>query len=173
MRPRILHPFFVEVRMLDAVATRAATEQSPDVPEITSGYDDDFKEVVVITTSKGRRESERKEQDPLIIPSQIESPTFEALQQMSAGNVPDYKMVLIWARKDLECLSLIVPETGELLIRVNDRVEAIYDRCMNLIQRIRTPPGLFVTEVRPTWGIAGHRDLFLITLDDREQGVRQ
>ncbi len=157
--------------MLDAVATRNETEQSTDVPALVSGFDDDFKEVVVF--SSPQRTSGRLEQEPILIPSQIESPTFEALQQMSAGNLPDYKMTLVWARKDLEELDLIVPETGECLVRVNDRLVALYDKCMNLIQEIRTPPGLYVTEVRPTWGIAGHRDLFLITLDDREQGVRQ
>jgi hypothetical protein len=172
MRPRILHPFYVEVAMLDAVATREETEQSDDVPELVSGFDDDFKEVIVFSSPAGRT-SGRLEQVPLFIPSQIESPSFEALQQMSAGNMPDYKFTLVWARKDLECLNLIVPETGECLVRVNDRVVSIRDKCLHVIQTIRTPPGLYVTEVRPTWGIAGHRDLFLVTLDDREQGVRQ
>ena len=157
--------------MLDAVATRAATEQSADTPEIVSGYDDDFKEIVVV--SAPTRTSERQEQDSIFVPSQIESPSLEMLEQMAAGNVPDSKMMLVWARKDLEELHLIVPETGECLVRVNDRLVSIRDKCMNLIQAIRSPPGLYVTEVRPTWGIAGHRDLFVVTLDDREQGVRQ
>jgi len=155
--------------MLDAVATRAVTEQSPDAPEVTGGYDDDFKEIVVV--SNPTRTTQRKEQEPLFIPSQIEAPTFEALMQMSAGNVPEFKLSLVWARKDLEAMSLIVPETGECLVRVNDRVVSIRDKCMNLIQTIRTLPGLYVTEVKPTWGLAGHRDLFIVALDDREQGV--
>lgn len=155
--------------MLDAVGTRNATEQSTDAPEITSGYDDDFREIVVV--SAPLRTSERHEQPPILIPSQVEAPTWEMLLQMSAGNVPDTKLTLVWAYKDLLALHLIVEETGECLVRVNDRVEAIYDSCRNLIQRIRTPPGLYVTEVRPTWGLAAHRDLFLVTLDDREQSV--
>jgi len=157
--------------MLDAVATRAALEQSTDVPEITSGYDDDFKEIVVV--SNPTRTTERQEQDPILIPSQIEDPTFRALMQMSAGNIPDTKLELVWARKDLECLSLIVPETGVPLIRVNDRVASIRDRCGSPIMRIFTPPGLYVTDVRPTWGIAQRGDLFIVTLDDREQGVQR
>ncbi len=86
--------------MLDAVATRAETEQSPDVPQLVSGFDDDFKEVVVFTNPT--RTSGRLEQDPILIPSQVESPTFEMLEQMSAGNLPDFKITLVWARKDLE-----------------------------------------------------------------------
>lgn len=162
----------VEVRMLDAIATRAATEQSADVPEITSGFDDDFKEIVVVTVN-GKRKLERKESPSFFVPSQIESPTFEALVQMSAGNIPNTEMTLVWARKDVESLGLIVPDTGECLVRVNDRIVSIRDRCGHLVQKIREPQGLFVTQVRPTWGLAGQRDLFLISLADREQGVHQ
>lgn len=152
--------------MLDAVATRAQT----DGPAITSGYDDDFREIVVVSTPN--RISERQEQDSIFIPSQVEDPVFDQLQQFSAGNLVDFKMTLVWARKDLECAGLLVPDTGECLVRSSDRLVSIRDKCMNVVHAIRTPPGLYVVEVRPLFGLAQRKDLYLVTLDDREQGVR-
>jgi hypothetical protein len=167
MNPRLIGPaYYLEIAMLDAVATRELSE-----PSIASGFDDDFREIVVF--SAPQRESAKQERPPLFIPSQIESPTLEMLMQMGAGNTPDSKVTLVWARKDLVARDLIVPETGETLIRVNDRVVAIRDKCMNLIRKIRTPPGLYITEIRPTWGMAALGDLFVVTLEDRQQGVQQ
>lgn len=159
MIPRILFPFQVEVAQLDAVATR-------DI----GGYDDDFKEVRVV--SDPARTSEQQEQRSVFVPSQIEAPTWEALEQMAAGNVPQSKLTLVWSYRALLQLELVVPETGELKIRVNDRIISIRDKCLNLIQLIWTPPGLFITQVRPVFGMGQHRDLFLVSLDDREQGAR-
>lgn len=149
--------------MLDAVATAAATGGGL----VSSGFDEDFKEIVVLSTPK--RTDERQEQESIFIPSQIESDSYEMLVQMSAGNMPDTKAQLVWARKDLVELGLIVPETGECLVRVNDRVVSIRDNCKNVLLSVRTPPGLYVTEVRPTWGLSSVGDLFIVTLDDREQ----
>lgn len=156
--------------MLDAVAIRAVTNSTGSTP-IESGYDDVFKDIVVLSTPK--RTEQRKEQESIFIPSQIENPSYEALTQMSAGNIPDSKITLAWAVKDIAAMDLIVPETGECLVRVNDRVVSISDNCKNVLLKVRTPPGLFVTEIRRTWGMASMGDLFLVTLDDREQSIRQ
>jgi hypothetical protein len=159
VRPRLHFAFLLEVAQLDAVATRADGD-----------YDDVLKEVRV-TTEAGVRTPGRQEQPTVLIPSQIELPTLEALVQMSAGNMPDMKLTAVWAMKDLERLGLVVPETGELLVRVADRIVSVRenDECKRVIQVVRTPPGLYVTNVQPVFGMAATRDLFLVTLDDREQ----
>jgi hypothetical protein len=166
MRPRIHHAFMAEIRMLDAVATRAETGPA----QLQSGFDDEFQEIVVVSTPAGRRHTERREQPPVFVPSQVEDPTFDVLRQLATGAQLDTKLTLVWAAKDLVRLGLIVPETGEPLIRQNDRLVSIRDRHLNVVQEIRTPPGLYVTEVRPLWGIAQRRDLWLVNLQDRAQG---
>lgn len=155
--------------MLDAVQIGEVTSNSGNV-DIESGYDPVFKEIVVLSTPE--RTDERKEQEPVLIPSQIENPSWEALAQMSAGNMPDSEITIVWAVKDLEAMDLIVKETGECLVRVNDRVASIRDKCQKILLSIRTPPGLYVTQIRRTWGMAGAGDLFLVTLNDRQQTVQ-
>lgn len=164
MRARTLRPVWAEIAMLDAVATRAATK----APTITKGFDDDFKEVVVVTTN-GARIVERKEQDSIFIPSQVEVDAFEALQMMTTGNSPNTTIRIVWAFRNLEEMGLIDPETGDCLVRVNDRLVSFCDDCRNRFAVVRTPPGLYVTQLQPTFGISNTRDLLIVTLEDREQ----
>jgi hypothetical protein len=166
VKPRLHHPFYAEIAMLDAVATRA--ERGP--ANIQSGFDDDFREIVVVSTLSGTDLSEKLEQPPLFIPSQIENPVFDLLQQMNTGAQLDTKLVLVWTHKDLVALDLITP-TGEPLVRANDRLVSIRDKNFRVVEIIRTPPGLYVTEVRPLFGLAQRRDLFLVSFEDRKQGA--
>lgn len=167
MRPRIHHAFFAEVAQIDAVRTRA--EHGP--AQIQSGFDDDFDEIVVVSQPSGTRQSDRLEKAAVFIPSQVEDPTFDVLRQLAAGGQLDTKLSLVWAMKDLEALGLLARGTGEPLIRSGDRLVSLRDRTMRIVQTIRTPPGLYVTEVRPAWGIAQHRDLFVVSFQDRTQGT--
>lgn len=150
--------------MLDAVATRAETGTG-----FSAGFDDDFQEIVVVSTPQGRK-TDRDELASVFIPSQIEDPTFDVLRQLAGGAQLDTKLTVVWAMKDLLALGLVVPETGEPRVRQNDRLVSIRDKHMNLVQAIRTPPGLYVLEVRPTWGVAQARDLFVVSFQDRQQG---
>jgi len=152
--------------MLDAVATRAETGPS----SLQSGFDDDFQEIIVVSSATGQRQNDRLEQPSIFIPSQVEDPVFDVLRQMATGGQLDTKLTLVWACKDLEALGLLVPDTGEPLVRQSDRLVSIRDRCMNVIQTVRTPPGLYVQEVRPLWGVAQRRDLWVVSFKDRTQG---
>jgi hypothetical protein len=40
--------------------------------------------------------------------------------------------------------------SGDALVRPGDRLAALYDKAGALVQAVRTPPGLYVTEARPT-----------------------
>lgn len=164
MTPRILFPFWVEVAQLDAVATQNV-----------QGYDTTFEEVRVLSTPA--RTSQRQEKPSVFIPSQIMAPSWEALQQMNAGNIPLSVITLVWSERTLRRLGFIVPDwveapavAGECLIRVNDRVVSIRDKCKKVVQAIRTPPGLYITEMRPIFGVAQQRDFFYVSLGDRQQG---
>ena len=67
--------------------------------------------------------------------------------------------------------------SGDALIRPGDRLAAIRDLCGDLVQEVRTPPGLFVTESRPIgFGLnmaRPRRNLLLVTFEDRRQGARR
>lgn len=167
------NPFLVEIAQLDAIET----DKDPDgAGLLTSGFDDDFKETIpydqpnadgsVVTRTTTRKEN------TICAPAQISSKTFEALQQLRSGNSPDAAVELTFLTTDLASLDLIDPATGLAKIKVNDRLVAIRD-CdgATLIQRIPDPPGLFVTHVRPS-GFLGHRNnLFIVTFEDRAQGI--
>lgn len=171
MRGRLIFPFLAEIARLDTAATASHDPAGPQ----ESGYDPDFKETVLEDTdSDGLGTDVRKEMEPVRIPAQVEVQAFEALQESFSGNMPDADITLVFHFDDLERLGLVDPSTGEPLIRPNDRLVAIFDKQGSLVQEVRTPPGLYATEVKPTgFGLGHARNLLLVSFNDREQGARR
>jgi hypothetical protein len=170
MRGRLINPFLAELAQLDTVAT--ATDPDGAGP-LVSGYDPDFKETLVFGSPSGDRVDARREKPAIRVPCQVEVGAFEALQQFAAGNSPNSRIVLVFHFRDLERMGLVDSATGEALLRINDRLVAIYTMRGALVQAIRTPPGLYVTEVQPqSFGLGLSRNLLLVTLDEREVAVR-
>lgn len=170
MRGRLINPFLAELAQLDTVASAA----DPDgAGPALSGYDPDFKETVVLAGPGGERVDARKEKPPIRVPCQVEIGVFEALQQLAAGNSPNSRVVLVFHFRDLEQMGLVDATTGEALLRTNDRLVAIHTMRGELVQAIRTPPGLYATEVQPqSFGLGLSRNLLLVTFDEREIAVR-
>jgi hypothetical protein len=170
MRGRLINPFLAELARLDTVATAA----DPDgAGPLTSGYDPDFKETVIVPATGERGADVRKEMEPIRIPCQVEVGVFAALQQLASGNSPDSKVTLVFHFRDLERMGLVDASTSDALLRVNDRLAAIYDLAGRLVQAIRTPPGLYATEVQPqSFGLGLCRNLLLVTFEERELGPR-
>lgn len=167
------NPFLVEIAQLDVLET----DKDPDgAGLLTSGFDDDFKETIpydqpnaagtVVTRTTTRKEN------TICAPAQVSSKTFEALQQLRSGNSPDSVIELTFLASDLAQLDLLDSETGLAKIKINDRLVAIRD-CQGetLIQRIPDPPGLFVTHVRPSGFLGQSHNLFVVTFEDRAQGI--
>lgn len=169
MRGRLINAFLAELARIDTVATAA----DPDgAGTLTSGYDSDFKETVVIDDGAARRDA-RREMPPIRIPCQVEVGVFEALQQLAAGASPNSLVTLVFHFRDLERLGLVDPASSDALLRVNDRLVAIHDQAGRLVQAVRTPPGLYATEVQPqSFGLGRARNLLLVTFQERELGVR-
>jgi hypothetical protein len=64
--------------------------------------------------------------------------------------------VLVFHFRDLERLGPVEPNTGDALLRIGDRLVAIRDRRTgDLVQAVRTPPGLYLTEPQPEFGLGG------------------
>jgi len=171
MRGRLIFPFLAELFRLDTAGTSGTDPDGPG--PLTSGYDPDFKEPVgVDTNDDGIAERARTEHPPVRVPCQVEPKTFEELRMFAAGNSPRSRIELVFHYRDLERLALVDLPTGEALVRPGDRLGALYDKAGALVQTVRTPPGLYVTEARPI-GFGLHRprpsrNLLLVAFEDRQ-----
>jgi hypothetical protein len=162
VRGRLILPFSASIARLDG----AGTLTDP-------GYDSDFKETVLLPAGAGGIADGRRELPPVRLPCQVEVGAFEAMQQTAGGDSPASRIILVFHFRDLEARGLVNPTTGAALLKVNDRLVAVHDRKGRLVQSIRTPPGLYATQVQPdSFGLGSARNLLLVTFEDREVSVR-
>lgn len=172
-RGRLIFPFNAQIYRLDI----AATSQDPDgAGPLESGYDVDFRETVIVPeTGKQLGTDARQEMAPIMIECQVEPDTIGAMQQLFSGNVPTSDIALVFHFAQLESMSLVDAE-GDALLKVGDRLGGIYSLAGEKVMGVPTPPGLYMTEVRPIgFGLnfsSPQRNLLLVKFDDREQGVR-
>lgn len=167
MRGRLIQRFKAEIARLD-------TKETSD----DGGYDEDFREVVATdaVTKNGIGTLERREHTAVLIPCQIGSRVWEALRMNEQGNAPRSDLTLYFHFADLERLSLVSATTGESLLHIGDRLVSIRDYSSEaVIQSIRTPPGLYVTEANPSgWGLnmsKPQRNILRVTFQPRSAVV--
>ena len=167
MRGRLIFAFLAELHRLDTLATATTPP----------GYDDDFKEPALLDTGDGLGTRVRREHPPVLLPCQVESDAFEALQSFAAGNSPRSHARLVFHFSHLERAGLVDAATGHAMVHVGDRLGAIFDTAGELVQQVRTPPGLYVTEARPIgYGLfmpRPRRNLLLVSFDDREVAAQR
>ncbi|MCP4680461.1 MAG: hypothetical protein GY854_34250 [Deltaproteobacteria bacterium] len=176
MRGRLIFAFLAELYRLDTLAT--ATEDPDGTGPLEGGYDPDFKESVLVDLDDdGIGERVRLEYPPVRIPCQVEPDTFDQLRMFASGNAPRSNIDLVFHFKNLEQMGLVDPDTGDALIRPGDRLAGIYDKIEALVQAVRTPPGLYVSEARPIgFGLnmaRSRRNLLLVSFSDRQQAARR
>lgn len=168
-----------EIARLDTAATAA----DPDgAGELTSGYDFDFREprkvpsLAVVPIDPGSTDA-RVESTIIQIRVQVEPGFHEGLNQLFAGESPDSKIQLVAHFKDLEAASLVDLVNGEPAVRKNDRLVSIKRLNGDLVRTMRSPPGLYITEVTDIGhglgiGSSGsYRNLLLLTLEERVQAA--
>ena len=170
MRGRLIFPFLAELCRLD---TRGTAQGEPDgTGSLGAGYDPDFKESVLVDRNDdGVGERVRREYPAIRLPCQVEPEVFDALRLLASGNAPRSRLELVFHFADLERVGLVDPTSGDALLRPGDRLIALCDLAGVLVQAIRTPPGLYVTEARPLgFGLNmanPQRNLLLVTFGDR------
>lgn len=170
MRGHLIFTFVAELHRLD---TRAMASVDPDgAGPLLGGFDPDFQEPVLIDADDdGVAEPFRREHPPIRVPCQVEPEALEAVRMTLAGNAPRSSLDLVFHFRDLERLGLVDAATGTTLIRPNDRLGALYTRDGLLVETVRTPPGLYVTEARPSgYGLdrrRPRRNLLIVSLQDR------
>jgi len=167
MRGRLLFPCYAEICRFDAAATRS-TDPDGTGPR-TSGFDDDFKEPVLVDKDgDGLSDFERAEMPAVVVPCQVEPIANSALQMTDAGDVSSTVIDLVFHFVALERLGLVDAVTGEAGIRKGDRLAALRDGKGNAVQSFPNPPGLFAIESRPLgFGLGGQRNLLYVKFRDR------
>lgn len=163
MRGRLIFAFLAELHRLGSAAVAGAG--------LAGGYDPDFKEPMLRDIDgDGLPEPYRLELPPVLVPCQVETEALEALRMTSSGDTPRSSLDLVFHFRDLERLKLVDPGSGAALIRPGDRLGALKTLAGELVQAIRTPPGLYVTEARPSgFGLRrGHssRNLLVVSFQD-------
>lgn len=171
-RGRLIFPFKAEVVRFSQDGTAA----DPDgAGPLTSGYDDVFREPVLLPTVDRVGVVHRVELAPIMIPCQVEDRAWESLRAQRGGDSPRVELTIVFHFRDLERLSLVDVTTGDALIRKGDRLASIRDfRTEALVQAVRTPPGLYVQEAQPrSYGLSGlSRNLLTVVFEDREVSTR-
>ena len=163
MRGRLINPFVAEIAQLNTAATEGA-----------SGYDADFKETAMVPDAGWRGHDARREKSAIRVPCQVEVQTFGELQELLTGMSPRSHLVLVFHFQDLEAMGLVEPTTGDATLRVNDRLVSLRDyHTGEVVQAVRTPPGLYITEVQPqSFGLGLRRNLLLATFNERALGPK-
>lgn len=168
MRGRLIRPFLVEIARLDTVATAG----DPDgAGALTSGYDEIFREPVLVPDSTGLGTTARKELPLVRIRAQIETGTFQDLQPAQNGNESYSKFNLVLHLQELEAAGYVDAATGMVLFKPGDRIHAIYSLLGALVQTFPNPPGLYVSEALPaSYGLGTSRNLVILKCASRKQG---
>lgn len=165
MRGRLINPFLATIAQLDT----AATALDPDIDgPLTGGYDRHFREPVTVRDDSERgRAVVRTEKPDVTFTVQIEPELIDQLQMMQSGQSPQQRLQLVAHFSSLEEAELI-DENGEAVLRKGDRLVALSDLDGNLIMRVLTPPGLYLTDIRNMgWGIGRQRNLLYLGFEQR------
>jgi hypothetical protein len=171
MATRLIFPVLAELHRLDRTAMAADPDGSGPV---ASGLDPDFNEPVVhdVVSDRGRREL-----PPVRVQCQVEPDRDEQTFMTPAGNAPLSRIALVLHARDLDGRGMLDRGTGRPHLAVGDRLSGLFDLTGAVLHVVRTPPGLYLTEVRPIGFGLRHsrptRNLFLATFEDRPQASRR
>ena len=162
MRGRLIYCLIAELYRLDGEDMLTGSPPA---------YDPDFDEPTRVAPGA----PVRRELPPVRLPCQIEPGDDQALVLGAAGDVPRSRLGVVFHLRDLERADLIDAATGRPLIRVGDRLGALYDRLGALVETFAA--GLFVVEATPlSYGLGLRRpraNLLLCSCLDRPQGLRR
>jgi hypothetical protein len=168
----LIFPMQVEIARLD---TAAVAEDPAGTGPPGLGYDDEFREPVRVPPAdpeSSERAPVRRIETLVRLNAQIEDESFEVLQMFPTGRSPRALLRVVLHMAELESAGLLDDDRLPLL-RVNDRLEAVYYSDGSLAQRFPDPPGLYCTEAQPrSFGLGGERSLFLMTFEARERAVQ-
>lgn len=176
MRGRLINPFLAEIARLDTSATATT---ATDGGGFASGYDSTFREPRAVKVggrggAGAERRDSRRELAPIRIRTQVEPDLLDQLRQFSSGNSPRVAVALLFHCADLEGAGLIDSVDGSPLIRVNDRLVALWRvDGVSLVQRFDRVPA-YATRVESRGvGLGGYRNLVMALFEERAKAQEQ
>lgn len=173
MRGRLINPFLVDIAQLDTAATAADPDGGG---ELTSGYDDDFNEVVKVpSATKEGGASARQETAIVQLMCQVENDLTAQQAQLLSGDAGEFLFRLVFHFEELEDAGMVDPN-GRATVRVNDRIVALRDCDSGELIRefLVEEGGAYITHALDrSYGLSGgKRNLLVCTVQEREQGLR-
>lgn len=171
-RGRLIFPFIVELGLLDTVAMAA----DPDgAGPLQSGYDDEFREPIVVAPGSGSTPGQmlRKETTHRFL-AQVEDNTEALMEVMASGNSPTNMLGLVFHYSDLESIGAVELASGKPIIKApGARLISIRDpRTGTLIERYDDAPGFWATQSKSMgFGLGLRRNLLLVVFEERAVSV--
>lgn len=171
-RGRLIFPFSVQLGLLDTDGTRA----DPDgAGALQSGYDDDFREPVVVPPSSGSvRGTVRRVEVVRTFMAQVEDDSDEVLQMAASGNNPTNTLGLVFHFADLEAAGAVESGTGVAIIKAPGArlIQINNPRTGALIQRYDIVPGYWATQAkRMGFGLGPQSNLLFVLFQERDVSV--
>lgn len=175
MRGRLIFPMLIELGLLDTDST-AAIDPDGDGPK-TSGYDDDFREPVIVAPveeDSSERGTIARIDRVVELYAQVEDANADVLNMAASGNNPRSMIGLVFHFKDLEDAGAVQAGTGKPIIKApGARLLAIRNpRTGDVIERFDSAPGFYAIEARSMgFGMGADRNLLLVIFEERDVSV--
>lgn len=164
-RGRLIFPMLARIGRIDPNAMAS----DPDgAGELTSGFDDDFREPVRVPDGTQAGAPARLEFAPIDIPAQVEDQEWRSLNMEMTGNDPRTSITLVFHFADLERLGFVDPVTkGATCPVIGDRLIAIVDPNSGSVEQ--KAPGIYCVHAEPrSYGLgARRRNLLVCTFTER------
>lgn len=179
----LLYPSILVVSRLDIEYTRNVDPDGPTGP-LTQGYDPHLREPIPyedtsITTTAGEetRQSSVRYKPKVRIPCQVETVTFEELNQMFGGDNTLSEMRFVLHNKDLRRLGLWtdIPDDGSGCtgnrLKKNDRIDAIEVSGRPGVISVPLAEPLYIKKIDPgSWGMGkSGQDLQIVWTANRPE----
>lgn len=170
-RGRLIFPFLVELGLLDTYATAA----DPDgAGPLQSGYDDEFREGVMIPSVGSTPGEIHRVETVRTFYAQVEDDVGDMVDMRSSGNSPINVLGLVFHYADLEAAGAIQLASGKPIIKApGARLISISNpRTGALIERYDSPPGYWATQVKSMgFGLGPERNLLFVMFESRSTSV--
>lgn len=171
-RGRLIFPFLVELGLLDTDGTRA----DPDgAGALQSGYDDVFREPVVVPPSSGSvRGTVRRVEVVRTFLAQIEDDASDVVEMSASGNNPTNTLGLVFHFADLEAAGAVEVVSGVAIIKAPGArlISVSNPQSGALIQRYDMAPGYWATQAKSMgYGLGPERNLLLVVFQERDVSV--
>lgn len=167
MRVPLLNPVTAVFQQLQ---TQATWGNAPAGQE--HGYDPDFREPQTTQSAGGQPiEGSQVYGEDVKVPCQLEVKTYEEIKMLEAGDDPLTRIVLVLHRKDLANLGLIDVDTGNILLKRNDKFLRIEYRGRVVLQPLSE---LYISRIdqgSAGFGVDGY-DLHIVYTTDRGSDPR-